>query len=135
VTTLEETAARMERTLDVPSEKTEADAALRAAHDLVAKTQQRWSALRSALEPKRYPAAHLDALTRCLNAADVVLTRFESKLTEVAVAGTARSARDAFNYYNAVTADAPLGVFSWSMAQPSLDNDGSARFEIKGKLK
>jgi hypothetical protein len=135
VTSLEATAARMESTLDVPSEKTETDAALRAAHDLVDKTQQRWSALRSTLESKRYPAAHLDALTRCLNAADVVMTRFETKLSEVSVAGTARSARDAYNYYNAVTADAPLGVFSWSMAQPSLENDGSARFEIKGKLK
>jgi hypothetical protein len=50
-----------------------------------------------ALEPRRYPVAHLDALTRCLSAADVVLVRFESKVSDVSVSGTARSAMDAYN--------------------------------------
>ena len=136
--TVEAEAARIERTLDIPAESG-ADQAeqekIRAEHDLVTAAQARWAALRMALEPRRYPIAHLDGLTRCLSAADVVLTRFESKVSEVSVSGTARSAMDAYNYYNAVNKDGPLGVYAWSMVQPSIGTDGSASFEIKGKMR
>jgi hypothetical protein len=88
-----------------------------------------------ALEPRRYPVAHLDGLTRCLTSGDVVLTRFESKVSDVSVGGTARTAMDAYNYFNAVSADSALGVYSWSMLQPSIGADGSATFEIKGKMR
>jgi hypothetical protein len=131
---VEAEAARMESTLDVPAD-TAADAEVRAGHALVTAAQARWSSLRAVLEPRRYPVAHLEGLTRCLAAADVVLTRFESKVSEVSVSGTARSAMDAYNYLNAVSADKPLGVYAWSMAQPALANDGTANFELKGKMR
>jgi hypothetical protein len=134
LTKVEAEAARMESTLDVPAD-TAADAEVRAGHALVTAAQARWTALRTALEPRRYPVAHLEGLTRCLAAADVVLTRFESKVSEVSVSGTARSAMDAYNYLNAVNADKPLGVYAWSMAQPALANDGTANFELKGKMR
>jgi hypothetical protein len=97
--------------------------------------QARWSSLRNALEPRRYPVAILDGFARCLSAADVVLTRFESKAADLAVSGTARSAMDAYNYFNAVNKDGALGVYSWSMIQPTIGADGSASFEIKGKMR
>ena len=129
---LEATAASMEN--HVSASKGSSDS-VRASHDLVTRTQARWAALRGALDARRYPAAHLDALTRCLSSADVVLTKFESKPADVSVSGTARTARDAYSYYNSISSDKPLAVFSWSMAQPALRDDGSAAFEIKGKLK
>jgi hypothetical protein len=131
---VETEAARMESTLDVPTEAT-ADAEVREGHDLVAAAQNRWSSLRMALEPRRYPVSHLEGLTRCMSAADVVLTRFESKVAEVSVGGTARSATDAYGFFNAVTADAPLGVYAWSMLQPTIGADGTANFELKGKMR
>jgi len=138
LTDLEAEAARIEATLNIPT-ATSGDTAdherIRAEHDLVTAAQTRWAALRPALEPRRYPAAHLDGLTRCLTAADVVLTRFESKVAEISASGTARSAMDAYNYFNAVSQDGPLGVYAWSMVQPAIGADGSASFELKGKMR
>jgi hypothetical protein len=137
LTALEAEAASIEATLDVPGsgEKAADQDRLRAEHELVTAAQARWAALRMALETRRYPVAHLDGLTRCLTAGDVVLTRFESKITDVSVGGVARSAMDAYNYFNTVSADGPLGVYSWSMLQPGIGADGSATFEIKGKMR
>jgi hypothetical protein len=138
LTALESEAARIEATLDIPT-TSDSDLAdqerIRAENDLVSAAQNRWASLRMALEPRRYPVAHLDGLTRCLSAAEVVLTRFESKVSEISVSGTARSAMDAYQYFNAVSKDGPLGVYAWSMAQPSLGADGSASFELKGKMR
>jgi hypothetical protein len=134
---LEAEAARIESVLNLPVDtgvKAEQDR-IRAEHELVTAAQARWAALRLALEPRRYPAAHLDGLSRCLTAADVVLTRFETKVTEVTVAGTARSAMDAYSYFNAVSKDSALGVYSWSMVQPLIGADGAATFEMKGAMR
>jgi len=133
---LEAEAARIETTLNIPNSGQKADQdRIRAEHELVTAAQARWAALRNALEPRRYPVAHLDGLSRCITAADVVLTRFESKVSEVTVAGSARSAMDAYNYFNAVSKDGPLGVYSWSMLAPLIGADGAASFEIKGKMR
>ena len=64
-----------------------------------------------------------------------MLTRFESKVTEIAASATARSAMDAYNYFNAVSKDGSLGVYAWSMAQPAIGADGTASFELKGKMR
>ena len=138
LTDLEAEASRIETTLDIPTAAgadTSNQERIRAEHVLVTAAQTRWASLRPALEPRRYPVAHLDGLTRKLAAADVVLTRFESKVADLSVSGTARSAMDAYNYFNAVSTDGPLGVYAWSMVQPSISADGSAVFEIKGKMR
>lgn len=133
---LEAEAARIEATLNIPDSGQKADQdRIRAEHELVTAAQARWAALRNALEPRRYPVAHLDGLSRCITAADVVLTRFESKVSEVTVSGTARSAMDAYNFFNAVSKDGPMGVYSWSMLAPLIGADGAASFEIKGKMR
>ena len=79
--------------------------------------------------------AHLDGLTRCLASGDVVLTKFETKVHELSVSGTGRTAKEAYSYFNAVSADGPLGVYAWSMGQPMIGPDGAANFELKGKLR
>jgi hypothetical protein len=138
LTNLEAEAARIEATLNIPSSgngKGADQERIRAENEIVAAGQARWAALRMALEPRRYPVAHLDGFSRCLTAADVVLTRFESKVADLSVAGTARSAKDAYTYFNAISKDGPLGVYAWSMIQPGLAADGSASFEIKGKMR
>jgi hypothetical protein len=135
---LEAEAARIEATLDIPSAtngKGPDQERIRAEHELVAAAQARWAALRMALEPRRYPVAHLDGFSRCMTAASVVLTRFESKVSDLTVAGTARSAKDAYTFFNAISKDGPLGVYSWSMIQPGIAADGTANFEIKGKMR
>jgi hypothetical protein len=138
LTALEAEAERMEASLNLapPSSGKDADQdQVRAEHQMVAAAQARWGALRMTIESRRYPVAHLDGATRCLTAADVVLTRFESKVSDVSIHGTARSAMDAYQYFNAVSKDGPLGVYGWSMLQPSIAADGSASFEIKGKMR
>jgi len=95
--------------------------------------QERWAALRPAVEPRRYPLRQLNALARCLGASAAVLMRFESKPDAVSVGGTARSAGDAYALYNAIRAEPELGLHNWSMAQPSLSTDGTATFVITGK--
>jgi hypothetical protein len=63
---LEAEAARIESALNIPVDtgvKAEQDR-IRAEHELVTAAQARWAALRLALEPRRYPAAHLDGLSR-----------------------------------------------------------------------
>ena len=42
---------------------------------------------------------------------------------------------DAYRYFNAVSKDAALSVYGWSMLAPSIAADGSASFEIKGKMR
>jgi hypothetical protein len=135
---LEAEAERMESSLNLSPESSGHGAdqdKIRAEHQMVAAAQARWGALRLVLEPRRYPVAHLDGATRCLSAADVVLTRFESKVSDISISGTARSAMDAYRYFNAVNKDGPLSVYGWSMLQPSIAADGSASFEIKGKMR
>jgi hypothetical protein len=136
--TIEAEAARIESALNIPGQSTAQGAEqdrIRAEHEFVTAAQARWAALRMALEPRRYPVAHLDALSRCLTAADVVLTRFEAKPADTSVSGTARSAMDAYNYFNAVSKESALGVYAWSMLPPTIAADGSASFEIKGKMR
>lgn len=95
--------------------------------------QARWTALRPAVEPRRYPLSQLNALARCLDASAAVLTRFESKPDTVSIGGTARSAGDAYTLYNAIRAEPELGLHNWSMVQPNLAADGTATFVITGK--
>ena len=97
--------------------------------------QDRWSALRPAVEPRRYPLRHLNALARCLGTTSAVLTRFESKPDALSVSGTARSAGDAYAVFNAMRAEPDLGMHTWSMPQPNLAADGTATFVITGKPK
>ena len=112
-----------------------ATAEARAGTELMRGTQQRWQALRMALEPKRYPLIHLNHLTRCLGDDSIVLTRFETRGPDVSVSGTAQSAGEAYHYFTTVTADQDLKICAWSMAEPNLTNDGTARFELKGKMR
>ncbi len=112
-----------------------ATAEARAGTELMRGTQQRWQALRMALEPKRYPLIHLNHLTRCLGDDSIVLTRFETRGPDVSVSGTAQSAGEAYHYFTTVTADQDLKICAWSMAEPNLTNDGTAKFELKGKMR
>lgn len=112
-----------------------ATAEARAGTELLRSTQQRWQSLRMALEPKRYPLIHLNHLTRCLGDDSIVLTRFETRGPDVSLSGTAQSAGEAYHYFTTVTADQDLKICAWSMAEPSLTDDGTAKFELKGKMR
>ncbi len=109
--------------------------ALQAAQEKVRATQERWSALKLALEPRRYPLAVLDGLTRCQPEGGVVLGRFEFKNAEVTATGSARTATEAYHYLNAVADDKRLAVMAWSMPQPAIAADGTATFELKGRMR
>jgi len=95
--------------------------------------QARWTAMRPAVEARQYPLRQLNAVARCLDASATVLTRFESKPDAVSVSGTARSAGDAYAFFNAVREEPELGLLAWSMVQPNLAADGTATFVITGK--
>ena len=98
-------------------------------------TQAQWQGLIMALEPRRYPLIQLNGVTRCLGAGSVVLSRFECKGPETAVAGTAQSAGEAYTYYSTIIADPALRLYEWSMVQPVIAANGSASFQIKGKMR
>lgn len=129
---LEAEAARLQEAVtSTAGESAEA----RAGTERTRQTQQRWQSLRPALEPKRYPLIQLNQLTRCLGEASIVLTRFETRGPDVSVSGTAQSAGEAYQYFTTVTADPELKICAWSMAEPGLKNDGTALFELKGKMR
>lgn len=129
---LEQEAARIEAAVSAASGQT---SQLQADMNRVRAAQERWSALRLALEPRRYPLIVLNGLTRCIPGGGVVLGRFESKISELTVTGTSRSAMEAYTYFNAVRQDQQLGVYGWSMAQPTIAADGTATFQIKGQMR
>jgi hypothetical protein len=112
-----------------------ANAESRAGTEQMRQTQQRWQGLRTALEPKRYPLIQLNQLTRCLGDAGIVLTRFETRGPDISVSGTAQSAGEAYQYFTTVAAEPELKICAWSMAEPGLRNDGTAQFELKGKMR
>ena len=129
---LERRAAQLEGAVSAASGET---GKLQAEQDRVRAAQERWAALHLALEPRRYPLMILNGLTRCIPAGGVVLGRFESKVSELSAAGTARSAMEAYTYFNAVSQDKELGVYGWSMVQPAIAADGTATFELKGQMR
>ncbi|MFN0127065.1 MAG: hypothetical protein ACKV19_10330 [Verrucomicrobiales bacterium] len=129
---LEAEAARLEVQVNATSDES---GRIEGEQSRLKETQARWSALRPAVETRRYPLRQLNAVARCLDASSAVLTRFESKPDAVSVSGTARSAGDAYAFYNAVRAEPELGLHQWSMVQPNLDADGTATFVITGKPK
>lgn len=103
--------------------------------DFVKRAGERWNSLRNVLEPKRYPVIHLDHLARLMPPEGVVMTGFDSKVSDVSFAGTAANAKLAYEYYNAIRSDGELAVYGWSMDRPALDDDGTASFTIKGKMR
>ena len=129
---LERKAAQLEGAVSAASGET---GKVRAEQDRVRAAQERWAGLHLALEPRRYPLVVLNGLTRCLPGGAVVLARFECKVAELSATGTARSAMDAYAYFNAVSQDKELGVYSWSMIQPAIAADGTANFELKGQMR
>jgi Tfp pilus assembly protein PilN len=129
---LERRAADLERAVSTASSET---GQVRAEQDRVRAAQQRWVALHLALEPRRYPLMVLNGLTRCIPSGGVVLARFESKVSELSATGTARSAMEAYTFFNAVSQDKELGVYGWSMVQPTIAADGTATFELKGQMR
>lgn len=129
---LERRAAALEESVNASAGTGQQEKMLR---ENVRATQERWHDLRMALEPRRYPMIHLNSITRCLGGDGVVLSRFESKGPDLAVSGTAQSAREAYSYYTAVSSDPELRIYSWSMVQPVLADNGTASFQIKGKMR
>lgn len=107
----------------------------KALSDRVRATQERWQGLRMALDPRRYPMVHLNGLTRCLGDGGIVLARFESKGPDLAVAGTAQSAAEAYTFYTSVNTDPELRVYEWSMVEPTIAANGTASFNLKGKMR
>lgn len=127
--TVEAEAARLQALVAAPVDAGSTEA------EQVRALQQRWAALRQALEPRRYPLMVLNNLTRCIPSGGVVLRRYDNKVGELSVRGTARTALEAYDFYNAVSRDKELAVYAWSMAQPHLRDDGQAFFEIKGRMR
>ena len=95
----------------------------------------RWAALRNVLEAKRYPMHHLSRVTKAIPPGGVVISNFNSNVNEINVSGTARSAKTAYAFFNAIRGDAVLAVYSWQMPQPGVNDDGRASFSMKGKMK
>lgn len=107
----------------------------KAISDRVRATQERWQGLRMVLDPRRYPMVHLNSLTKCLGDGGIVLGRFESKGPDLAVTGTADSAAQAYTFYTSVNTDADLRVYEWSMVEPVIAANGTASFNLKGKMR
>ncbi len=129
---LENQAAHMDQAINAASGSNLQQKAL---SDLVRASQERWSALRMALDSRRYPLIQLNHLTRTLGQGNLVLERFEAKGPDLSLSGTAQSALEAYRYFSAINTDPDLRLYDWSMVQPVLAATGTASFQIKGKMR
>ena len=95
----------------------------------------RWNTMRNVIDPKRYPVLHLNHIARVMPEGGVKIARFESKVTEIQLDGTAKDAAAAFHFAKALNEDPALSVYSWNIGQPSVESDGSVSFTVKAALK
>jgi hypothetical protein len=67
----------------------------------------------------------------------VILTEFNTKISEVRINGKANSAKAVFDFMENLNQNPELSaIYNWSRKkEPSLDDDGTAHFEFIGKLK
>ena len=54
--------------------------------------QTRWNGMVNAIDPRRYPLVQLNWISQVMPADGVILTNFESKISEVKIQGDANSA-------------------------------------------
>ena len=108
---------------------------LRSEAEAIKKMRDRWRSFRLVLEPKYYPLVHLTHISRVMPPGGVVLNDFETKVSEIKLKGEARTTREAFNFLHNLQNDKDLQVYNWGMPEPHVDDDGTARFEIKGKMR
>lgn len=100
-------------------------------------SSKRWHAFRDAIDTQRYPLVQLNQIALIMPPDGVILRRFETKLTEVKIQGTANRAKAVFDFLDQLNGDPELSaVYSWSRKEePRIDDDGSATFELIGKQK
>ena len=60
--------------------------------------QTRWIAMANAIEPRRYPLVQLNSISQVMPADGVILTNYESKISEVKIQGKANSATAVFDF-------------------------------------
>ena len=99
--------------------------------------QTRWKALANVIEPRRYPVVQLNTIAQVMPPDGVILTEFNTKISEVRVNGKANSAKAVFDFMENLNENPELSaIYRWSRKkEPNLDDDGTAYFEFIGKLK
>lgn len=99
--------------------------------------QTRWKALANVIEPARYPTVQLNTISQVMPPDGVILTSFQTKISEVSLRGQANSAKAVFDFMENLNENPELSaIYNWSRKkEPSLDDDGTASFEFIGKLK
>lgn len=102
-----------------------------------AASEARWKAMANAIDPLRYPLLQFNKIAEVMPPDGVILSRYETKITEVRLRGHANNAKGVFDFLDNLNAHPELGaVHRWSRKrEPSLDDDGTANFEIIGKLR
>ncbi len=102
-----------------------------------AAARTRWRAMANAIDPQRYPMVQLNAISQVMPPDGVVLSSFETKISEVKLQGKANSAKAVFDFLENLNVHPHLSaVYHWSRKkEPNLDDDGTAHFELIGKLK
>lgn len=102
-----------------------------------AAARERWKAMANAVDPLRYPLVQLNTISQVMPPDGVILSSFETKISEAKLNGKANSAKAVFDFLENLNAEPQLGqVYRWSRKkEPSLDDDGTAHFELIGKLK
>ncbi len=100
-------------------------------------SEERWDAMANALEPRRYPLVQLNTISQIMPPDGVILSEYETKISEVKLEGRANSAKAVFDFLENLNQHPELSaVHRWSRKQePRLDDDGTAHFQIIGKLK
>ncbi len=102
-----------------------------------ADSQTRWQALANVIEPRRYPVVQLNTIAQVMPPDGVILTEFQTKISEVRITGKANSAKAVFDFMENLNQNPELSaIYKWSRKkEPSLDDDGTAHFEFIGKPK
>lgn len=100
-------------------------------------SQERWEAMANVIDTRRYPLLQLNAISQVMPPDGVVLSNFETKISEAKLQGQANSAKAVFDFLENLNQHPELSAtYRWSRKEePRLDDDGTASFELIGKLK
>lgn len=100
-------------------------------------SQTRWKALANVLDPQRYPLVQLNTISEVMPPDGVILTEFQTKISEVRLYGKANGAKAVFEFMENLNQHPELSaIYQWSRKkEPNIDDDGSASFEFIGKRK
>ncbi len=97
--------------------------------------EQRWRQLEPAFDLTYFPVVQLSRLTSALPGSGVVVREFRTSGRAIRVRGQARDVQLANRLLEDLQGMDAFEAYQWSMANPRMENNNTATFEIEGRPK